>query len=135
MTTQLAVTSRESKAVKQIQKHGVAKYLSIQANVERTESVTQFANYIDEKGNASTNPARYNAGINAKIKKLFGLSVDEMKDESMLDAVAQINLDIARAHKIGIKNKLLRREIRNHAHRLCELGFDAYELKMKLLRG
>lgn len=132
MTTTLTKTNHQ-KALVQIQKVGVSRYLAIKANTERTDSVTEFAKYIDKQGNASTNPARYNAGINAKIKKLFGLSVDDMRDETMLNAIAQINIDIAQAHKNGIKNKLSRREIRNQAHRLCELGYENYKAKQAIL--
>lgn len=133
MSKSVAITPTEQHAIRQIKHLGIARYLSIKANTERTDSVTEFARYIDEQGNVSTNPARYNAGINAKIKKLFGLSVDEMKDETMLDAIAQINVDIARVHTNGMKNKLSRREIRNQAHRLCELGYENYKMKHSIL--
>lgn len=127
------IVSTNQKALTQIKHLGITRYLSIKANTERTDSVTEFAKYTDQQGNVSTNPAKYNAGINAKLKKLFGFSVDEMKDELMLNAIIQINQDIALVHKNGMREKLTRREIRNRVHRLCEIGYENYKMKKSLL--
>ena len=127
---ELATTKRDKAILK---REGVARFLMRKANVARTESVTDFAKYVDAKGNAASNAAKYNMGLNAKIQKLFGVSRDEMTDELMLSVVAQIDQDIAIAHETGIKHGLLREQIRKNAHRLCELGYENYERKKKLL--
>lgn len=127
---ELATTKRDKAILK---RDGVARFLMRKANVVRTESVTEFAKYVDAQGNAASNAAKYNMGLNAKIQKLFGVSRDDMKDELMLSVVAQIDQDIAIAHETGIKHGLLREQIRKNAHRLCELGYENYEFKKKLL--
>ncbi|MDD5227334.1 MAG: hypothetical protein PHD53_00890 [Methylococcales bacterium] len=134
MTKNLTTTDHQ-KALAQIQKHGVAKYLSTQANRERTESVTKFADYVDGNGKASSNPAMYNAGINRKIKELFGLSKDEITDELMLSVITQLDIDIAMAHQTGINAKLTREQIRKNVHRLCEIAHESYKLKQQVLGG
>ena len=128
----LVVTRRDAFLVK---KEGITRFISRKANVMRTESVVRFGSYVDEDGNASSGPAKYNMGLNSKIKKLFGVAKEDMKDELMLSVVTQIDSDIALAHETGIANKLTREQIRKNAHRLCELGFEHYEMKKKLLEG
>lgn len=125
----LVVTKRDSYLLR---KEGVTRFVSRKANVMRTESNTEFAGYVDYEGNGATSPARYNNGINTKITKLFKKTKDEM-NEMELQAVTQIDQDIADAHKSGVANKLTREQIRKNAHRLCELGYEMFTLKKELL--
>lgn len=126
---ELVVTKRDNYLLR---KEGIVRFVSRKANVMRTESNTIFSKYVDSTGKGSTNPARYNNGINKKISELFGKSKDEM-NEMELQAVIAIDQDIAMAHETGTQHKLTREQIRKNAHRLCELGYETFKMKKQLL--
>lgn len=126
---ELVVTKRDQYLLR---REGITRFVSRKANVMRTESNTEFANYVDQDGKASSNPAMYNTSINKKIAALFGKTKDEMS-ELELQAVIAIDQDIAIAHETGVKNKLTREQIRKNALRLCELGYETFKMKQQLL--
>lgn len=126
---ELVVTKRDQYLLR---REGITRFVSRKANVMRTESNTEFANYVDQDGKASSNPAMYNTSINKNTAALFGKTKDEMS-ELELQAVIAIDQDIAIAHETGVKNKLTREQIRKNAHRLCELGYENFKMKQQLL--
>jgi hypothetical protein len=101
----------EEKALKQIKKDGLVRYLSKGANIDRKEIITDFAQYVGCDGVGSTSPAGLAIAISSAIKKAYGCSVQEMNEPQLISLIG-VEESIAQAVKTGMAKQLPRFEIR-----------------------
>ncbi len=126
MTTNLTTTDHQ-KALVQIQRVGVSRYLSIQANVELKDAITGFSSYIGSDGKASTSPKGMAIYIAHEIKKSFGFSVKEMP-EPMLSNLTALLSAIIQIINNGTKRNLPRIEIRQQIKDVIKLSKQQYDI-------
>lgn len=126
MTKALTTTDHE-KALKMIQKVGVARYLASQANVELKDTITAFSSYAGSDGKASTSPKGMAIFITNEIKKSFGVSVKEMP-ESMLPNLTALLSTIIQIIGNGTKRNLPRIEIRQQIKDVIKLNKQQYDI-------
>ena len=117
----------EKKALKQIKKDGLVRYLSKRANVERRELITEFFNYVGCDGVAATSKAGLAKAISTAIKKAYGCGVDEM-DEQQLISLIGLDESIAQTIKAGMDKKLPRFEIRNKIKALIQHAKQQHQI-------
>jgi hypothetical protein len=126
MSRNLTTTDHE-KALKTIQKVGVTRYLSVQANVELKDKITVFASYVGSDGKASTSPKGIAIFIAHEIKKSFGFSVKEMPDQMLSNLTALLSA-IVQIINNGTKRNLPRMEIRQQIKDVIKLNKQQYDI-------
>ena len=124
---EIAVISSEQKALQQIEKEGVVRYLSRRANLERKAKITEFAAYVGSDGIASSSSNGFAIFISSEIKKAFGCPIKEMSNE-MLSAVICIETSINQIIDNGKKQQLPRIEIRQRITDLIRLNKQQYDI-------
>ncbi len=124
---EVVVISAEQKALQQIEKEGVVRYLSRRANLERKAKITEFAAYVGSDGIASSSPNGFAIFISSEIKKAFGCPIKEMSDE-MLSAVIGVETSINQIIDNGKKQQLPRIEIRQRITDLIRLNKQQYDI-------
>jgi phosphatidylserine/phosphatidylglycerophosphate/cardiolipin synthase-like enzyme len=117
----------ESKALKLIQKEGITRYLSRQANVERRNKIREFDSYVGSDGKGSTSPAGMAISIDRAIKDSFGVAVAEM-NEWQLNQLIMLENSAIQIIENGMKANLPRVEIRQRIFDVIKLNKQQYDI-------
>jgi phosphatidylserine/phosphatidylglycerophosphate/cardiolipin synthase-like enzyme len=121
------LSNTESKALKLIQKEGITRYLSRQANVERRNKIREFDSYVGSDGKGSTSPAGMAISIARAIKDSFGVAVAEM-NEWQLNQLIMLENSAIQIIENGMKANLPRVEIRQRIFDVIKLNKQQYDI-------
>lgn len=122
-----SIQTTQTKAIAQIQKVGVTRYLSCQANIERRNKISEFRTYVGSDGKGSTSTAGMAISIAREIKKSFGCSVQDM-NEPQLNQLIMLENSIIQIMVNGMNANLPRGEIRQRIFDVIALNKQQYDI-------
>lgn len=122
-----ALVGSENHALKIIEKEGVTRYLSRQANVERRNKIREFDSYVGSDGKGSTSSAGLSISIARAIKESFGVAVAEM-NELQLNQLIMLENSAIQIIENGMKANLPRIEIRQRIFDVIKLNKQQYDI-------
>ena len=96
----------------------IERYQSLKAYQDVLDQITEFADYVDKMGNASTSTKGFSLQINRKIKEVFGKSVKEMSTEVEYKTLTAIRSAIANAISEGKRLNKSRDEVKQRVYGL-----------------
>ena len=96
----------------------IERYQSLKAYQDVLDQITEFAEYVDQMGNASTGAKGFSLQINRKIKQIFGKGVKEMSTELEYKTLTAIRSAIASAISESTRLNKSREEIKQRVYNL-----------------
>jgi uncharacterized alkaline shock family protein YloU len=103
----------------------IARRSSLVAHNRLMATITKHAEHVGPDGKGVTSKAGLAIQINRKIKKVFGRTVDEIKDDYGIDTLMVIKIKIDRVIKYGESVPLNRSAIKKLIYQAIE---DVYRL-------
>lgn len=99
--------------------------MAIATQIQLTQTITQFAGYVDPTGHAATSPKGLAITINRLIKRYYGLGVDEMPRDMLLHAASAKHRASERIER-GMQTGESRAAIKQAVHAIIQLSGESY---------
>lgn len=84
------------------------------------DAINKLSGYVDQAGSKSTSTAGFKIQINIRVRNAYGLAREDMVDVAMITHSAFCLQLVERHIDYGIKNNVLRDELKRGVYRIIE---------------